>query len=100
MLKRFFLDLKGLSDTRVVSSTKKEYGLAVYFLWILMESLVLIFDTWFWAIFMIKKWVDFSLASFGILKYDWVMKTREIFNFLSLRNNSVTIEPRFLLLTY
>ena len=44
MLKRFFLKLKGLSDASVVSSAKKEYGLAVYFLWILMKSLLLIFD--------------------------------------------------------
>ena len=31
MLKRFFLNLKGLSDASVASLTKKEYGLAVYF---------------------------------------------------------------------
>ena len=70
MLKRFFLNLKGLSDASVASSTKKEYGLAVYFLWILMKSLMLIFDEQFWAIrwssllsgiFMIKKWEEFSL---------------------------------------
>ena len=47
MLKRFFLNLKGLSDASVASSTKKEYGLAVYFLWILMKSLMLIFDEQF-----------------------------------------------------
>ena len=29
--KRFFLNLKGLSDGNVVSLTKKEYGSAVYF---------------------------------------------------------------------
>ena len=32
MLKRFFLNLKGLSDASVVSLTKKEYGSAVQFL--------------------------------------------------------------------
>ena len=31
-LKRFFLNLNGLSDGKVVSLTKKEYGSAVYFL--------------------------------------------------------------------
>ena len=30
--KRFFLNLRGLSDGKVVSLTKKEYGSAVYFL--------------------------------------------------------------------
>ena len=30
MLKRFFLNLKGLSDASVVSLTKKEYGSAVH----------------------------------------------------------------------
>ena len=30
MLKRFFLNLKGLSDESVVSLTKKEYGSAVH----------------------------------------------------------------------
>ena len=44
MLKRFFLNLNELSDASVVSSTKKELDLAVYFLLILMKSLVLIFD--------------------------------------------------------
>ena len=66
MLKFFFLNLKGLSDACVVSLTKKEYGSAVHFLWILMKFLVLISDEWFGAIcgsslllgiFMIKKWV-------------------------------------------
>ena len=48
--------------------------------------------------FMINKWVEFTLTSFGTLKYDWVIKTRAIFNFLPLINNSVTIEFSFLLL--
>ena len=30
MLKRFFLNVKGLFDVPVVSLTKKEYGSAVY----------------------------------------------------------------------
>ena len=44
MLKRFILNLKGLFDASVVSSTKKEYGLAVPFLYILVKSLVLMSD--------------------------------------------------------
>ena len=45
-----------------------------------------------------KKCVEFSLASYGTLKYDCVIKTIEVFNFLSLINNSVTIGFSFLLL--
>ena len=37
-----------------------------------------------------KKWVELSLTSFGTLKYDCVIKTRELLNFLPLINNSVT----------
>ena len=37
-----------------------------------------------------KKWVEFSLTSFGTLKYDCVIKTIEMFNFVPLINNSVT----------
>ena len=47
---------------------------------------------------MIKKWVEFSLTSFGTLKYDRVIKATKIFNFLSLINNSVTIGLSSLLL--
>ena len=48
-----------------------------------MKSLELMSDEWFSAIcwssllfgiFMIKKWVEFSLTSFGALKYDCVIK--------------------------
>ena len=97
--KRFFLNLKTLFDGSVVSSTKNEYSSAVYFLQKLTKSLVLIFDEWFieicWSslllgIFAIKKWVVFSVNSFGTLKYDRVIKTREMFNFLPLINNSAT----------
>ena len=72
-----------------------------------MKSLVLISDERFIAIcwssllfgiFIIKKWVVFNLTSFGILKYDCVIKTREIFNFLPLINNSVTMGFSYLLL--
>ena len=50
MLKRLFLNLKGLSATGIASLTKKEYGSAVHFLCILMKSLVLMSDEWFSAI--------------------------------------------------
>ena len=76
MLKRFFLNLKRLFDVSVVSLTKNEYGLAVHFLYILAKSLVLMSDEWFiancWSsllfgVFMIKRWLVFSLTSFGAL---------------------------------
>ena len=104
---RFFLNRKGSFDESVVSLTKNEYGAVVHFLKILAKSLVLISDEWFVAIcwssflfgiFIIKKCVVFSLTSFGTLKYDCVIKTRQIFNFLPLMNNYVTIEFSFLLL--
>ena len=41
------------------------------------------------GIFMIKKRVEFSLTSLGNLKYDYVTKTKEMFSFLPLINNSV-----------
>ena len=44
MLKKFFLNLKGLSDESVVSLTEKEHDLAAYFLSIMMKSFVLISD--------------------------------------------------------
>ena len=86
---------------------KNEYGSAVHFPHILRKSLVLISVQWFigicWSsvlfgIFEIRKWVVLSLTSFGTLKYDWLIKTRQIFNFLPLINNSVTIEFNFLFL--
>ena len=40
--------------------------------------------------FIIEKWVEFSLTSFGTLEYDCVNKTIEPFDFLNLINNSVT----------
>ena len=46
MLKIFFLNLKGLSDARVVSLTRKEYGSLVHILEILSKSLELISDEW------------------------------------------------------
>ena len=72
-----------------------------------MKSSELMSDEWFSAIcwssllfgiFMIKKLVKFSLTSFGTFKYDCVIRTIEMFNFLPLINNLVTIEFSFLLL--
>ena len=45
---------------------------------------------------MIKKCLVFILTSFGTLKYDSVIKTREMFNFLPQINESVTVEFDFL----
>ena len=73
-LKRIFLNLKGLSDASIVSLTKKEYGLPVHSLKVLIKSLVLISDEWFCAIswssllfriVAIEKCVVLSLTSFG-----------------------------------
>ena len=72
-----------------------------------MKSLKLKSDEWFSAIcyislllgiFIMKKCLEFSLTSFGTLKYDYVINTIEIFNFLALINNSVATGLRFLLL--
>ena len=30
----------------------------------------------YFEFFMIKNWVEFSLTSFGTLKYDWVIKNK------------------------
>ena len=72
-----------------------------------MNYLVPISDEWFIAIsysslvfgiFVIKKWVVFSLTSFETLKYDCVLKIREIFSYQLLINNLVTMEFSFMLL--
>ena len=62
-----------------------------------MNDLVQFVEVLF-GVFIIKEWVEFSLTSFGTLKYGCVPKTREMFNFLPLWNNSVVIEFSFLLL--
>ena len=105
--KIFFLNFKGLSDDKVVSSSKKEYGSAVY----VFINLYKIFKVNVWwmivaiswsfllfGIFIIMMCVLFSLTSFGTLKCDCVIKTIETFNFLSLKDNSVTSGFSFLLL--
>ena len=48
---------------------------------------------------MIKECIEFSLIFFGTAKLDCVIKTREIFRFVPLINNSVTIGLSFLLLS-
>ena len=95
MLERFFLNFKGLFDISIVSITKKEYVIMSdeWFIAICWSSLLL-------GIFAIKKWLVFSLTSFRTLKYDWVTKTREIFIFLHLINNSVTVEFSFFYESY
>ena len=50
------------------------------------------------GIFIMKKYVEFNLTSFGTLKYDCVIKTIEILSFLPQINNSVTIGFNLLLL--
>ena len=42
-----------------------------------------------------KKCVELSLASFGSLKYDCVIKASEMLKFLTLINSSVTIRLSF-----
>ena len=42
--------------------------------------------------FMMKKDIVFSNASFGFWKYDCVMNATDIFSFLPLINRSVTTE--------
>ena len=49
---------------------------------------------------MIKKLVEFSLTSFGILKNDCVKKTFEMFNFLTLIKNSVTTGLSFFIINH
>ena len=96
-----------LPDARVAWITKKEYGLTVHFLQRFIKSLKSIPDKWLneisWSshlftTFRIKWYVEFSLF-LQTAKYDYVTETREMFNFLPLINNSVTIELSFLLLT-
>ena len=64
ILKRFFLNPKGLPDASVASITKQNYGSAVHVFQVLMKSLKPISGEWFSAIcrssllfgiFMIKK---------------------------------------------
>ena len=50
------------------------------------------------GICIVTKCAVFSLKSFGISKYDCVIETRELFNFLTPINHSVTILLSFSLL--
>ena len=56
-------------------------------------------ETLFFGIFLMDLSVEFSLILFGTAKKDCVIKTREIFSFLPLINNSVTIGLTFILLS-
>ena len=49
---------------------------------------------------MMKKWVEFSLTSFGTLKYEYVIKTIEMFNFLPLINSALTIGLSFFIINH
>ena len=49
-------------------------------------------------VLIIKKCVEFSLTSFGTVKYDCVIKTIEILSFLPLINNSAITGFSLLLL--
>ena len=49
---------------------------------------------------MMKKWVEFGSTSFGTLKHDCVIKTREIFNFLPLTNSSITTGFSFFIINH
>ena len=49
----------------------------------------------FFGIFIIKNCVEFCLTAFSTLKYDSVIKTIEMFNFMPLINSSVTTELSF-----
>ena len=42
--------------------------------------------------FMIKKWLEFSLTSFGTSKYGCVIKAIEMFNFLALVSNQLQLD--------
>ena len=91
----------------MVKYIQKEYGSPVHFLYIFMRFLKSISDEWFneacWSSLLfgispIKKCVQFSLTSLHTLKYDCVMKTIEIFDFIPLINNLVTTGFNLLLL--
>ena len=105
IFKRIFS--KPLRDASIVSITKKKKKITSAFsvnineifsgnIWWMIYRNLLKFS--FIQKFGKKKWVVCSLRSFGTLKYDCVIKIREIFNFLPLKNNSVTTEFSFVLL--
>ena len=52
----------------------------------------------FYLKFSFKKYIMVTLTSFGNFNYDCVIKTRKVFRFLSLINNSVTTELNLSLL--
>ena len=95
----YFRKWDGLSEGRVVSRTKNEYGFAIYLLYNLLNSAKSILDVWVisisWSsfllwIFMTKKSVEFSLKSFLTVKYDCVMNRKGTCSYSPLINNSLT----------
>ena len=93
-VEKIFFKLKRLSDASVVSLTKKRTWLNSIFFSDLNE--IYTANVW-WMIYAIC-WSSLLSGLFGTLKHNWVIKTREMFNFLPLINNSVTVEFSFLLL--
>ena len=105
--KRFVLKHEGLSDARVASITKKEYGFAVHVLQRYRKSAKSISDEWLSAICcsshlfgisIMKEGVAFSPIFFGHSKISET-NTREMFSFLPLTNNSVVIELSYWVIT-
>ena len=87
--------------------SKNENGTTVKFLYSFLNSSKSISDEWLVAIcwsyclfgiFMIKKFVVFSLTSFGTQKYDCVMNNKETLNNLPLINSSFITGWSFILL--
>ena len=66
----------------------------------LMNDLMQFGEVLFCLEFCNKKGVVFNLTSFGILKYDCVIKTIEILSFLPLINNSATARFSFSLINH
>ena len=99
---RFSQKHNGLSDGRVVSVTKNKCG-STFFLsplkfikfnirWIIDSNFLKLFLL---GIFIMKRYMVFSLTSFSTQEYDCVMLSKMIFSFWSLVNTSVTTEQRF-----
>ena len=62
-----------------------------------MNGLMQFVEVLLLGIFIIKKWVKFSLTSFSTLNYDCVMKTLEMFNSLPLINNLLLLDLVFII---
>ena len=95
--KKSFLHLEGLSDGKVLSLTKIKYGSTVHF-FINHYEIFKINSSLSLGIIVMKTSAKFSLTSLDTLKFDCVIKAIQMFNFLPLINNSVTIGFDILLL--